>query len=65
LSKRRYESVDASDHRSKEGLMDLSDVPLPEDSQVFTCGPLPFMRHLCSMQSGQSRDADCFRQAGS
>ena|GEM_PF-4396000 len=45
--------------------MDLSDVPLPEDSQVFTGGPLPFMRHLCSMQSGQSRDADCFRQAGS
>jgi nitric oxide dioxygenase len=26
--------------------MDLSDVPLPDDVQVFTCGPLPFMRHV-------------------
>jgi nitric oxide dioxygenase len=43
-----YQSVDAEDHRSKEGLMDLSEVPLPEHVQVFTCGPLPFMRHLRS-----------------
>jgi len=43
-----YESVDASDHRSQQGLMDLSEVPLPDDLQVFTCGPLPFMRHLRS-----------------
>lgn len=28
--------------------MDLSDVPLPDDVQVFTCGPLPFMRHVRS-----------------
>ena len=28
--------------------MDLSEVPLPDDLQVFTCGPLPFMRHLRS-----------------
>src|SRR5664279_4137250 len=33
-----YESVDASDHRSQQGLMDLSEVPLPDDLQVFTCG---------------------------
>ena len=26
--------------------MDLSEVPLPDDVQVFTCGPLPFMRHV-------------------
>jgi nitric oxide dioxygenase len=41
-----YESVDPSDDRSRQGLMDLSDVPLPPDVQVFTCGPLPFMRHV-------------------
>jgi nitric oxide dioxygenase len=39
-----YERVDPADHRSKQGFMDLSEVPLPEDVQVFTCGPLPFMR---------------------
>jgi nitric oxide dioxygenase len=39
-----YESVDPADHRSKQGYMDLSEVPIPEDVQVFTCGPLPFMR---------------------
>jgi nitric oxide dioxygenase len=43
-----YESVDPEDHRSREGLMDLSEVPLPDDIQVFTCGPLPFMRHVRS-----------------
>ena len=26
--------------------MDLKEVPLPDDVQVFTCGPLPFMRHV-------------------
>jgi nitric oxide dioxygenase len=41
-----YETVDPSDHRSSPGLMDLSQVPLPEDLQVYTCGPLPFMRHV-------------------
>jgi nitric oxide dioxygenase len=43
-----YESVDPDDHESRQGLMDLSDVPLPPDVQVFTCGPLPFMRHVRS-----------------
>jgi nitric oxide dioxygenase len=43
-----YETVDPADHRSKQGLMDLSEVPLPDDVQVFTCGPLPFMRHVRS-----------------
>ena len=28
--------------------MDLTDIPLPDDIQVFTCGPLPFMRHVRS-----------------
>ena len=31
-----------------QGYMDLSEIPLPEDVQVFTCGPLPFMRHVRS-----------------
>jgi nitric oxide dioxygenase len=41
-----YESVDPSDHRSAQGYMDLSQMPLDDDVQVFTCGPLPFMRHV-------------------
>ena len=41
-----YETVDGDDHQSRQGLMDLTDVPLPEDVAVFTCGPLPFMRHV-------------------
>jgi nitric oxide dioxygenase len=43
-----YESVDPADHRSAQGYMDLSGVPLDADVQVFTCGPLPFMRHIRS-----------------
>jgi ferredoxin-NADP reductase len=43
-----YETVDLADERSRQGLMDLSQIPLPEDVQVFTCGPLPFMRHVRS-----------------
>ena len=41
-----YETVDAADLRSRSGLMDLSEIPLPADLHVFTCGPLPFMRHV-------------------
>jgi nitric oxide dioxygenase len=43
-----YESVDEGDTRSRGGFMDLTDIPLPDDIQVFTCGPLPFMRHVRS-----------------
>jgi len=43
-----YETVDPDDHRSTAGLMDLTEIPLPADLQVFTCGPLPFMRHIRS-----------------
>jgi nitric oxide dioxygenase len=43
-----YETVDPSDQVSKQGYMDLSEVPLDDDVQVFTCGPLPFMRHVRS-----------------
>ena len=31
---------------ARQGYMDLSEMPLPDDVQVFTCGPLPFMRHV-------------------
>ena len=41
-----YETVDPGDTRSYSGYMDLSVIPLPDDVQVFTCGPLPFMRHV-------------------
>jgi nitric oxide dioxygenase len=43
-----YERVDPTDQRSAQGYMDLADIPLGEDVQVFTCGPLPFMRHVRS-----------------
>jgi nitric oxide dioxygenase len=43
-----YESVDDGDTRSRQGFMDLTDIPLPQDIQVFTCGPLPFMKHVRS-----------------
>jgi nitric oxide dioxygenase len=43
-----YESIDDGDTRSRRGYMDLTDIPLPDDIQVFTCGPLPFMRHVRS-----------------
>jgi nitric oxide dioxygenase len=39
-----YETVDEGDTRSRWGYTDPTDIPLPEDIQVFTCGPLPFMR---------------------
>ena len=39
-----YETVDEGDTRSRQGFIDLTDIPLPDDIQVFTCGPLPFMR---------------------
>lgn len=41
-----YEKVEDSDTRARQGYMDLKEVPLPDDVQVFTCGPLPFMRHV-------------------
>ena len=41
-----YEKVGPDDDRSRQGYMDLSDMELPDDVQVFTCGPLPFMRHI-------------------
>ncbi len=41
-----YETVEPGDRHTFQGLMDLSEVPLPADLQVFTCGPLPFMRHI-------------------
>jgi len=43
-----YEKVDADDEASSQGYMDLSGLDLPPDLQVFTCGPLPFMRHVRS-----------------
>jgi nitric oxide dioxygenase len=43
-----YETVDPDDTKSRHGYMDLTEVPLPDDVQVFTCGPLPFMRHVRS-----------------
>ena len=43
-----YEAVEPTDEDSRQGYMDLSEVPLDDDVQVFTCGPLPFMRHVRS-----------------
>jgi nitric oxide dioxygenase len=41
-----YDQVDPSDTSSRQGHMDLSDVPLPDDVHAFTCGPLQFMHHV-------------------
>jgi nitric oxide dioxygenase len=41
-----YETVDKADVRSVKGYMDLSKTPLSANIQVFTCGPLLFMRHV-------------------
>ena len=41
-----YEKVEDDDTHARQGYMDLSEMPLPDDLQVFTCGPLPFMRHV-------------------
>ena len=43
-----YETIDDGDTRSRQGVMDLTDIQLPQDIQVFTCGPLPFMKHVRS-----------------
>ncbi|MEP7333010.1 MAG: globin domain-containing protein [Terracoccus sp.] len=43
-----YEKVGPDDTRSRSGYMDLNAIDLPKDVQVFTCGPLPFMRHVRS-----------------
>lgn len=41
-----YERVDATgeERGARSGLMDLADVDVPADADVFMCGPLPFMR---------------------
>ena len=41
-----YDHVDPGDTSSRQGHMDLSDIPLPDDVHAFTCGPLEFMRHI-------------------
>jgi nitric oxide dioxygenase len=56
-----YETVNPDDHRSRQGLMDLTDIPLPPDIQVFTCGPLPFMRHIRSTLLARGVPADSIR----
>jgi nitric oxide dioxygenase len=43
-----YENLTPEDTQSRQGYMDLSQIPLPKDVQVFTCGPLPFMRSVRS-----------------
>jgi nitric oxide dioxygenase len=48
-----YEAVDEGDNRSHQGFMDLTEISLPDDIQVFTCGPLPFMRHVRSTLLGR------------
>jgi nitric oxide dioxygenase len=56
-----YETVDPSDERSAQGLMDLTDLPLPAEVSVFTCGPLPFMRHVRSQLLARGVPAERIR----
>ncbi len=43
-----YEDASGAGDDAQTGYMDLSEVPLPDGVQVFTCGPLPFMRMVRS-----------------
>ncbi len=56
-----YETVGTDDHRSHQGFMDLTEIPLPENIQVFTCGPLPFRRHIRSTLLARGVAADSIR----
>ena len=56
-----YETVEADDHRSRTGFMDLSEIPLPAGLHVFTCGPLPFMRQVRSTLLARQIPADHIR----
>ena len=56
-----YETVDPGDTRSYSGYMELSVIPLPDDVQVFTCGPLPFMRHVRSSLTARGIPASRIR----
>jgi nitric oxide dioxygenase len=56
-----YETVGPDDHRSHQGFMDLTEIPLPANIQVFTCGPLPFMRHIRSTLLDRGVSADSIR----
>jgi nitric oxide dioxygenase len=56
-----YETVDQADTRARVGYMDLAEVPLPENVQVFTCGPLPFMRHVRSSLMARGVPASSIR----
>jgi nitric oxide dioxygenase len=56
-----YETVDPQDTRARSGYMDLTDVPLPQNVQVFTCGPLPFMRHVRSSLMARGVPASSIR----
>jgi len=56
-----YETVGTDDHRSHQGFMDLTEIPLPANIQVFTCGPLPFMRHIRSTLLARGVPADSIR----
>lgn len=39
-----YEDVEGAEERARQGYMDLAEIPLPDGVEVFTCGPLAFMR---------------------
>lgn len=56
-----YEDLEGSGGHAHLGYMDLSDVPLPDGVQVFTCGPLPFMRHVRSTLLGRGVPGDRIR----
>ncbi|MEV0597887.1 globin domain-containing protein [Streptomyces sp. NPDC050315] len=41
-----YENTDDAEHGDRTGLVDLTDIPLPDGLQAYLCGPLPFMRSV-------------------
>ncbi|MEU3188562.1 globin domain-containing protein [Streptomyces sp. NPDC006923] len=43
-----YEDPHGSDPEDLTGLVDISEIPLPDNVHAYLCGPLPFMRTLRS-----------------
>lgn len=56
-----YEQPGAEEPNSREGLMNLDGIDLPESAKVFLCGPLPFMRDVRAQLMGAGIPAQRIR----
>ncbi|MFE7172987.1 globin domain-containing protein [Streptomyces sp. NPDC057616] len=56
-----YERAGSEEPAARTGLMDLSDVRLPDGATVFLCGPVPFMRDVRAQLLGAGVPARLIR----